>query len=126
MCWVDPTGETCEGNLEKEHVVSESILKLLGPIRFNISGEHKHFGKGSYKLKMLCSRHNRALSDYDEEMRRFLSIWKNILTKSCDKDEFERNITYELDGNRIECWLAKTLVNSSFFHSIIEKDKTKR
>lgn len=119
ICWADPSGNTCRGELTKEHVVSNSILKLLGPLSFSQSGKPKKLGKGSYVLRMLCSHHNSELSDYDKEMLRLLSTWNDILTKPCAEENVSQDITIEIDGRKIERWLAKTLVNFTFFHSLM-------
>lgn len=117
VCWADPSGASCANGPSKEHVVSDGILKQLGPIRFSVNGETKAFGRGSYKLSMLCQKHNEMLSHYDNEMIRFIDSLRMITT------EKHRNIVprvTELNGHWIELWFAKTLVNSCFFHSIIE------
>lgn len=117
LCWADPSGESCANGPTNEHVVSAGILKRIGPIRFKVNGEAKAFGRGSYKLSLLCQKHNEMLSNYDNEMIRFIDSLRMITTESHRDTAPGRT---EINGHWIELWFAKTLVNSCFFHSIIE------
>lgn len=124
QCWAFLHGE-CEGELTKEHVVSQSILELFKPVKYELDGREPAFlGKGSFVLKRLCKRHNELLSPYDSEAFKLFKAIGSIYTHKLDSALFSfENGIYKCDISRkkIERWYAKTFFNYIYFMTIFEK-----
>ncbi len=117
-CWAK--SDKCFGALEKEHVVSDSILKYFGPLTFNNNGKKLNLGTGSYVIKDLCAYHNRMLSEFDNEAFRFFSgidrMSKGVDHSDINNNEIGQNIL-KINGRFLEKWFAKTFFNSLIFES---------
>ncbi len=102
---------SCQGGLSREHLISESVMRVLaGDGPFTIggtpwlpAGEHRQVGYGSLTGKCLCSKHNSALHPLDDAA---LSFFKAL--KSCLDGEASA-LRYLVSGHDIERWLLKTL-----------------
>jgi hypothetical protein len=101
----------CGGGLSGEHLISESVIRLLaGDGEFTISGtpwlaegESKAIGPKSLTANCLCERHNGSLHPLDDAALFFFRSLKAALegdVKSTD---------YLVSGHDIERWLLKTL-----------------
>jgi hypothetical protein len=101
----------CVGGLSGEHLISESVIRLLaGDGEFRISGtlwltegEWKAIGPGSLTANCLCERHNGNLHPLDDAALFFFRSLKSAFegdVKSAD---------YVVSGHDIERWLLKTL-----------------
>jgi hypothetical protein len=115
-CWAG--GDGCYGPITKEHVVSDGILKHIGPLSTSIS--NMKLGSGSFVIRSLCERHNRLLSQYDDEAIKFFNGFYSFI---CEKDERNRSnsevITINVNGYKLEKWFAKTLFNHSLFQAAV-------
>ena len=102
---------TCDGKISGEHLISESVIRLLaGDGQFTIGGTPwlpegaiKAVGLDSLTANCLCERHNSALSPLDEAARYFLTALKASLEKASDVSN------YIASGHDLERWLLKTL-----------------
>lgn len=122
ICWANGNGcgEGKDGELNKEHVVSRSILKLYPP--FSASRKNKkdiNLGVGSYVLRRLCHSHNRRLSDYDKEGLKLFRTLRNVVTHKEDENlQVGDDGVYVMNLNRwnLERWYAKTYFNYLLFN----------
>src|SRR5438552_3125619 len=63
----------CSPDLSAEHPMSRAVLQEIGPtvrvggVPWLPSGEQKNIGINNLKTRILCSRHNSALSPLDAE-----------------------------------------------------------
>lgn len=123
VCWAS-ANKDCSGNLTKEHVVSNSILKILGPFSAGLDTEKISFGSGSFLLKRLCYSHNHRLSPYDNEA---LQLFRGVdeHNRGIDSKDFTfvGNDKRELIINKwnLERWYAKTFMNLLLFHTTVFK-----
>jgi hypothetical protein len=101
----------CVGGISGEHLISESVIRLLaGDGQFTIGGtpwlpegETKAVGSKSLTANCLCERHNGALSPLDEAARYIFTALKSCLEKAPDVSN------YIASGHDLERWLLKTL-----------------
>jgi hypothetical protein len=101
----------CHGGISGEHLISESVIRLLaGDGQFTIGGtpwlpegESKAVGPKSLTANCLCERHNGALSPLDEAARYLFAALKSCLEKAPDASN------YIASGHDLERWLLKTL-----------------
>jgi hypothetical protein len=86
----------CDGGISGEHLISESVIRLLaGDGQFTIGGtpwlpegESKAVGPKSLTANCLCERHNRALSPLDEAARYLFAALKSSLEKVPDASNY--------------------------------------
>jgi hypothetical protein len=101
----------CDGKISGEHLISESVIKLLaGDGQFTIGGTPwlpegaiKAVGPDSLTANCLCERHNSALSPLDDAARYVFTALKASLEKASDASN------YVTSGHDLERWLLKTL-----------------
>ena len=101
----------CDGGISGEHLISESVIRLLaGDGQFTIGGtpwlpqgETKAVGPKSLTANCLCERHNSALSPLDDAARYLFTAMKSSLEKAPDGSN------YVASGHDLERWLLKTL-----------------
>lgn len=117
-CWAESS--ECSGALTKEHVVSASILRYLGPLRTVKRGKTFNLGVGSYVVRNLCARHNGLLSRFDSEALRLFKVL-SALAKNQPHELIERNsrgqLIARISGRALERWFAKTFMNSAIFEA---------
>lgn len=104
-CFARELGD-CSRKISREHFLSKSILELFASDN-SIPLEGPAWMKGvtgkmvsiaSLSSKILCQRHNSALSDIDQEMTRFVSHLTGKTNESGVRS---------FDGHVIEKWLLK-------------------
>ena len=105
-CWAAPLGD-CD-KLSREHIISQSIFSHGCGCPLIIEGNHRApsglLAESSLAAKILCRKHNSALSPLDAEAGRL----SEILLNSAKGQEIGRP---ELSGSLIERWALKTLIN---------------
>lgn len=105
-CWAHSLGE-CD-KLSREHVVSQSIFAASCDCPTLVDGAHRvpsgHLSESSLTARVLCRRHNSALSPLDAEAGRL----SEVLLASARGQEIGRP---ELNGSLVERWVLKTLIN---------------
>ncbi len=102
---------SCDGGISGEHLITESIIRLLkADGEFTVSGlpwipegEVKTLAPKNLTANCLCSKHNSALSPLDAAALYFFSALKSCL----DRDA--QSMRYIVSGHDIERWLLKTV-----------------
>ncbi|MCG2665312.1 hypothetical protein ACFPFP_00015 [Bradyrhizobium sp. GCM10023182] len=103
--------QNCEGPISGEHLISESVIKVLrGEGDFTVSGlpwqeadEEKRLAPANLTANCLCRRHNSALTPLDSAAGLFFSSLRDCM-------EMEDAPTpFLFSGHDIERWLLKTL-----------------
>jgi hypothetical protein len=116
--WANSLGG-CSAKLSREHLVSAGLFTDMVDVHgFSwCKDEWKRIGLTSLTAKILCEKHNSALSDVDEvgqkafctfqEHARVSQVRKSI------KQTFWSTKRYVIDGCGLERWFLKTLINLS-------------
>lgn len=104
-CWANGLGN-CAGRLSGEHVVSQSVF-LNGTL--NVQGtrwaeQALAIPRTGITARILCARHNGALSALDSEAGRLSAAIREFMRVRCDS-------TITVDGWTYERWCLKTLIN---------------
>jgi len=113
-CYANSTNN-CSEQISREHCVSKSVLhSLTEDSVIQVSGmnwipgcESKVVGISSLTAKVLCQRHNNALSPVDSEFQRFISTISSFdggFRETISKDEVA-----VFSGEDIERWMLKTI-----------------
>jgi hypothetical protein len=113
-CFARDLGD-CSSKISREHYISESVLGLFGGEGITVSGlpgqpglpwlahaEEKEVSLASLTAKMLCERHNQALSALDATAANFF----RFLTAKWSEDAIE---VYLVRGYDLERWFLKML-----------------
>jgi hypothetical protein len=103
----------CSDSPNKEHFVSKALLKEFEEeTGLNVIG-YPHGNTGQILIsaesmcaKVLCEKHNNALSDVDTEGSRFILSFLNTHMDLLDR-KITANKKYEFQGPLIERWLLK-------------------
>ena len=119
-CWAN-TLEDCEGKMSREHTVSESLFKgtFVDVKGFSwCKDEEKRIGLASLTKKILCEKHNSALSPLDAAASHAFDVLRNQTKLSNDRGKHPnkkyKKITFSLNATFLERWLLKTLINFSY------------
>lgn len=111
-CWASCTGEC--NRLSGEHLVSEALFPER---RAQVQGfdwcqdEPKTIGIGALIGKVLCVRHNNALSETDQAAVKALALFRRSASPPQPGDA---SLDRTIDGLILERWLLKTAINLSF------------
>jgi hypothetical protein len=115
QCYANITAN-CSEKISREHCVSETVLKTLADEKYVISvsgmswvpsGQTKAVGISSLTAKVLCDRHNNALSPIDSEFGRFISTIGSFDTGFNGHNS--KNEVVVFCGEDIERWMLKTI-----------------
>jgi hypothetical protein len=116
----------CDSKLTAEHYISESVLTAISQIPLGNNaftptqplsasglpwskGEIRSLMPSAFKAKILCERHNNALSSLDS-MAQKLWKWFNIIHLSdLDLNNTEVADNLLINGHDLEMWMLKTL-----------------
>ena len=101
---------SCVGPISGEHLISESVIRvLMADGDFSVSGlpwlgqgVEKILPPEAFRTKCLCAKHNSALSPLDDAAKFFL----NSLKSSLELNPSTRHAI--VSGHDIERWLLKT------------------
>jgi len=121
-CWASPLGD-CAGGRSREHYISDGIFDGAVVTVFGLrwcSDQPKSIGLAEATSKILCRRHNEALSPYDAEaakLSQFLTA--NVVVQPLAVD----HIT--LDGRLLEKWALKTVINLGYIGALDPKTHTR-
>jgi hypothetical protein len=110
--------EDCDQKSSREHFVSKSVLAQLGGNQVKLHGvpwlasdEAQTFAISSLTGKILCKRHNEALSPLDTTAGRFFSAIKLMHDDIFDKKTLSKRWKWLLfSGEELELWLLKTAI----------------
>jgi hypothetical protein len=114
-CWASILGD-CSGPISREHYVSDGIFDGESVTAFGLSWCKTapiQIGLGSAVAKVLCKRHNEALSPFDAEasrLSRFLS--EHVQELPLEPAEHRAN------GHRLEKWALKTFANLAYIGAL--------
>ena len=121
-CWAESIGGC--GNISKEHIISDSILQEMVTVQGFPWCKDKpmRIPAANFKSKILCDQHNNLLSPADNEIKNFVFTFKSYFEKSMAYDAspvgFTRTpIRYTINGNLLERWFCKTLINVATLNS---------
>lgn len=119
-CWATCLGD-CSDKISREHLVSRSLFLGEG-VRVRglpwCKTESKEIGISNLTSKILCEKHNNDSSPLDQaaanafdsirEMTRLTGVRRKM------KPRPWHVVRYRLDGQNLERWFLKTLINLSF------------
>jgi hypothetical protein len=118
-CYLRDTRD-CSIQISREHVLSASILRQLGGVivisgvPWLAPGETMNLTVDNLTAKILCKRHNEALSPLDAEAGRFFSILENLLI-DFNLEKTSRYPLYDLvSGSMLELWMLKVATGAFF------------
>lgn len=108
-CYASPLNDCDGGPLTREHFISEMLLEQFGK-RFVITGpgwatEPKWVSPGSLAPRVLCERHNGALSPLDTAM----GALYRVIRRALDGGVGGR---HECDGELLERWAIKVMLGA--------------
>jgi len=110
-CYLHPTYNCCE-TLENEHYVSAMVLRTIGPT-LRVSGfswvkgdMSKDIPIEQFTSRVLCTRHNRALSPIDSEAGRFVRCIRDF----CNSSTLPPRARVLFSGHDLERWCLKTFL----------------
>jgi hypothetical protein len=116
-CWASCLGD-CSDKISREHLISRSLF-LYDAVQVEgfpwCVGKTVEIGISSLTRKILCERHNNALSPLDDsaghafETLRQMTQLGNVRSRL--KPKFWSVNTFTVDGRMLERWFLKTLIN---------------
>lgn len=119
-CWASILGN-CSEDMSREHLISKSLFKdtvvTVEGLAWCVN-EPKEIGLGSLTSKVLCVKHNNALSVVDaaaahafdvfREMRRLGNVRRKLKPKRW------RVVRPEIEGHLLERWFLKTMITLTY------------
>jgi hypothetical protein len=108
----------CSQDISREHYMSKAVLEQLGStlrvsgMPWLQSGETLETSVGSLTAKILCKRHNEALSPLDNEASLFLSTLRKALIDLRRKTLSRKPIFHLINGTALELWMLKVVAAS--------------
>jgi hypothetical protein len=108
-CYLHSTG-ACSTKISSEHMISESVLRVLAEKNIEISGprwlngQSKVLGFAALTTKCLCTAHNSRLSPIDAAGAQFFEA-----IQKCGTTEVGPEHTFMLSGHDIERWMLRSL-----------------
>ena len=107
----------CSIHISKEHVVSATLLRQfahngwakISGLRWQKEKTFDLFPVKRLASKVLCTRHNSALSPLDAEIDDFSRVVGEI-DRSIGKADFR---DYVISGDNIQLWMLKTVIGMS-------------
>ena len=114
-CWASILGNCAKGK-SREHYISDGIFDGESVTAIGLSWcRHKPvtIGMNRAVAKILCGKHNSALSDFDAEAAK---LSKFLATNVLDQPLNESTIT--LNGHRLEKWALKTFLNLGYLRGL--------
>ncbi|MBR1132542.1 hypothetical protein [Bradyrhizobium iriomotense] len=112
----------CSQDISREHYVSKAVLDQIGDtlrvggMRWLDKDEILETSAASLTAKILCSRHNAALSPLDAEAALFFRQLREVHT-DLDRQTLARKPKFHLaSGEMLELWMLK--VACGMFHSV--------
>jgi hypothetical protein len=131
-CYMAGTG-ACDTKISGEHLISESVLKVLADKQVELSGlpwlkrQKKMLGFAALTTNCLCARHNSLLSPIDTVgAKLFEAIQKSGTTDS------GAGLLFLLSGHDVERWMLRSLAifgvsgNFSIDGAVIDPDFVNR
>jgi hypothetical protein len=107
--------EDCSPDLTREHYISKGLLKSVGDV-IETSGLRWQNGvtmplsPEALAARILCKRHNEALSPLDAEAKQFFRALREIDAALGDEAPPTASGTFMFNGPNIQRWLLKCLI----------------
>jgi hypothetical protein len=119
----------CSDQISREHYMSKSVLNQFGQV-VRVSGmpwlaigETFDTSVASLTAKILCTRHNAALSPLDDEAALFFSVLRKALIDLGRKTLSKKPIFHLVGGDALELWMLK--VACGLYFAIGSRDGTR-
>lgn len=123
-CYLRGTNDCSEG-INREHYISKNILEQLGAT-IEVSGfpwqkdnRHDRYSPKALVSKILCERHNSALSPLDQIAGRSFSHLSQAVRHALLPEQRKPSRMFLVSGQAIERWAIKVLLG--LFHSGIAR-----
>jgi hypothetical protein len=120
----------CSQDISREHYVSASLLRQIGSAitifgaPWLAAGETKSFAIDNLTSKILCRRHNEALSPLDQEAGNFFRSLAQALA-DLERNSTSRKPNFHLaSGTALELWMLKVACGV-YFSAIAAKDNVR-
>ncbi len=111
-CYAAPLCD-CSPTISREHYITEGVLKLIGdPITikgFPWQGEEMTLPTKNLTSKILCQRHNPALSELDKVGIRFFEKLRAARVENPLSHTVASSHIYLFRGEMVELWMLKVL-----------------
>src|SRR5271157_6041085 len=111
-CYAAPLCD-CSPTISREHYITEGVLKLIGdPITikgFPWQGEEMTLPTKDLTSKILCQRHNPALSELDKVGIRFFEKLRAARVENPLSHTVASSHIYLFRGEMVELWMLKVL-----------------
>lgn len=128
-CYMRRT-ENCSEKLSREHYVSENILRQfenahveVGGLPWIPEGETRQYAPNALASKVLCERHNNALSPLDTLAGKAFKNITEAFVHCARKSLSTRPAFFLISGDGFEKWGIKTLLG--LYHARISASKRK-
>jgi hypothetical protein len=111
----------CSHTISSEHFTSENVLSILNPKSVRISGaawtkgQTRDLPLKALQAKILCTRHNSALSPLDTMAGKFFRAVNGIYDDLSRRTLSRKSMWHLFSGEELELWLLKTILG--FFHA---------
>jgi hypothetical protein len=115
-CYLRAT-DNCSYDISREHYISANVLEQIAAsekavqisgLPFLAEGETKALPVGSLTAKILCQRHNSALSPLDQEAGRFFQMLTEAMMRTTGKGSgSSRRDLWLASGTAVELWMLK-------------------
>jgi hypothetical protein len=124
-CYLRDTNN-CSPDISREHYISANVLEQiaasekairLSGARFLAEGETKTLPVKSLTAKILCQRHNAALSPLDQEAGRFFEMLTSAMMVKANGARPSKRDLWLASGTALELWMLK--VACGFYFSQI-------
>jgi hypothetical protein len=130
FCYMSST-QDCSEDISREHYVSRSVLESMeGPGTVNVSGapwlkpnETRAVSIDGITAKILCSRHNSALTGLDLEAGRFFRTIRSISVEFSEKTMSRKPKGFLFSGTTLEMWMVKAACGMYFSGNAMKDGK---
>jgi len=117
--------QNCSERISREHYISEAVLKQFDGLWIEGApwlkkGEQKNYTTKALASKILCERHNSALSSLDEIAKMSFSNLREANAYATKKTLSKKTKYFIVDGHGLELWALKTMLglyNAKIFQS---------
>ncbi|MBM9578179.1 hypothetical protein JWG45_13560 [Leptospira sp. 201903070] len=121
--------KNCSNIQSKEHIISKNIFEEKVFVQgFSwCLNEAKEISVSKAVAKLLCTKHNNSLSDYDTEAGKFFRFMNEFSEHDSQMKarnyRFVENKKYNVNGLKLERWFVKTFLNIIFANKKEYRDK---
>ena len=116
-CWADSLGD-CSDTLSGEHIVSKGLFinDLIAVQGLSwCKNEPKTIGLNNLTRNILCTHHNSSLSPADEAAIAAFNVFRESVRLTSVREKMKERrwtvVHLALDGDGLERWFLKTLIN---------------